>query len=56
MTRSSPIDTRLLSEIGRRISYHILVGTELLTAPKIKGGMGFRELELFNLALLGKHG
>jgi hypothetical protein len=32
------------------------VSWNILTAPKVKGGMGFRELELFNLALLGKHG
>ena len=27
-----------------------------LSVPKIQGGMGFRELKNFNLALLGKHG
>jgi hypothetical protein len=32
------------------------VSWNILTTPKVKGGMGFRELELFNLALLGKHG
>jgi hypothetical protein len=27
-----------------------------LATPKVKGGMGFRDLHLFNLAFLGKHG
>ena len=29
---------------------------DTLATPKEKGGMGFRDLELFNVALLGKHG
>jgi hypothetical protein len=32
------------------------VAWNVLTKPKIKGGMGFRELERFNVAMLGKHG
>lgn len=29
---------------------------EFLASPKVKGGMGFQELELFNTTLFGKHG
>jgi hypothetical protein len=32
------------------------VAWDTLASPKAKGGMGFQELELFNLTLLGKHG
>lgn len=42
------------SSLDRR-SLH-WVSWKSLASPKIKGGMGFRDLELFNLALLGKHG
>lgn len=42
------------SSIDRR-SLHWM-SWERLSAPKEQGGMGFREFENFNLALLGKHG
>jgi hypothetical protein len=42
------------SSLDRR-SLH-WISWEILTSPKEKGGMGFRELELFNLAMLGKQG
>jgi hypothetical protein len=42
------------SSLDRR-SLH-WVSWDVLSAPKEKGGMGFRDLELFNLAMLGKHG
>ena len=29
---------------------------ELLTRPKVDGGMGFKDLHMFNLAMLGKQG
>ena len=32
------------------------VAWDKLASPKARGGIGFRDLELFNLALLGKHG
>ena len=42
------------SDIDRR-SLHWL-SWKNLSVPKTEGGMGFRDFELFNLALLGKHG
>ena len=42
------------SSLDRR-SMHWL-SWEALAQPKAKGGMGFRDLEMFNTALLGKHG
>jgi hypothetical protein len=42
------------SSLDRR-SMH-WVSWNCLASPKIKGGMGFCDLHLFNLALLGKHG
>lgn len=42
------------SSLDRR-SLHWLDWDTLATA-EVKGGMGFRNLELFNLSLLGKHG
>lgn len=43
---SSSLDRRLLHWIS----------WPSLATPKIHGGMGFQDLELFNLSLLGKHG
>ena len=42
------------SSIDRR-SMHWISWDKLAT-PKVQGGMGFREFQKFNLALLGKHG
>ena len=42
------------SSLDRR-SMHWL-SWKKLSAPKINGGMGFRDFEKFNLAMLGKHG
>jgi ribonuclease HI len=38
-----------------RKSLHWISWSKLAT-PKVRGGIGFRDLHLFNLALLGKHG
>ena len=43
---SSSLDRRSLHWISRKA----------LASPKFQGGMGFRDMELFNLAILGKHG
>jgi hypothetical protein len=42
------------SSLDRRSMHWI--AWESLTTPKSKGEMGFRNLEMFNRALLGKHG
>ena len=42
------------SNLDRR-SLHWL-SWKALASPKVKGGMGFKDLQLFNIALLGKHG
>ena len=42
------------SSLDRRVLHWI--AWDKLATPKIKGGMGFRDLRQFNIALLGKHG